>query len=122
MSRHCIADQPGKGERPCHCTVGCRTSDPPWRPAGANASMGDGAGSFQRAQSLPTGGSNTYAVVVGDLAADGKMDLAVRGSPPGPPGPPGYWGYYGSSPGTPGPPATSAVTVLLGHGDGTFAA
>ena len=28
---------------PCHSPVGCKTSDPPWHRAGANAITGDGA-------------------------------------------------------------------------------
>jgi hypothetical protein len=75
---------------------------------------GTGDGTFGPAQYFATGGSNPVAVAVGDFNGDGKLDLAVTGYTPGIPGSWGYSNYY------PGTPPASEVTVLLGHGDGTF--
>jgi hypothetical protein len=83
---------------------------------GVSVLLGNGDGSLQPPQSIWTGGNSPLAAAVGDFNADGKMDLAVTGYYPGRPGYWGYWGYY------PGTPPASEVSVLLGNGDGTFAA
>ncbi len=77
--------------------------------------LGNGDGSFQPARTIPTGGSTARAVAVGDFNADGKLDLTVAGWNPATSPSYYYTNYY------PGTPSTSEVTVLLGHGDGTFA-
>ena len=100
---------------PCHSTVGCRTSAPPWHRAGANASTGDGArceprrigstskswktaacSASARPSSYPVG-TNPQAVVTADFNDDGRARPGRR------------------------PTSTSnTVSVLLGNGDGTF--
>jgi len=64
---------------------------------------GNGNGTFQTPVSISTG-NPSYSVDAGDLNGDGKLDLVTASSP----------GYSPSS----SPP--SAVTVLLGNGNGTF--
>jgi hypothetical protein len=63
--------------------------------------LGNGDGTFQPAQNYATGAS-PHSLVVGDFNGDGKLDIVTTN--------------YGSAtvPGT--------VSVLLGNGDGTFAA
>lgn len=62
--------------------------------------LGQGDGTFQIAGDTPAGVS-PVAVASGDFNGDGRLDLAVAD--------------YGSGPGDRG------VTILLGHGNGTFA-
>jgi hypothetical protein len=76
-----------------------------------NILLGNGDGTFQAAQTLFV---NSAPAVAGDFNADGKMDLALTGYNPGTQG---FWGNYAYYPGT---PPTTEVTVLLGHGDGSF--
>ncbi len=64
-------------------------------PGGVQIFLGNGAGTFKNVASYVTG-AYAESVTVADLNKDGKLDLAVCG--------------FGSS----------AVTVLLGNGDGTF--
>ena len=61
--------------------------------SGLTVFLGDGDGTFQVAQSLPTGVAPTTAVV-GDFNGDGRPDLAVANA--------------------------GGVTILLGDGDGAF--
>jgi hypothetical protein len=83
--------------------------------SGVSVLLGNGNGTFQAAKytALPApskGGSITGgALVMGDLNADGKLDLAVTGT------------YDYSVPGGYDYSVTN-VNVLLGNGDGTFAA
>jgi Bacterial Ig-like domain (group 3)/FG-GAP-like repeat len=70
---------------------------------GVSVFLGNGDGTFQAAQSYPSGGYEAYAVVVGDVNGDGKVDLIVAN------------GCQSSSQCTNGD-----VGVLLGNGDGTF--
>ena len=63
--------------------------------------LGNGDGTFQAAVNYPAGGfasPSPFSVAIADLSGDGKLDLAVADS------------------------GNSSVSVLLGHGDGTFAA
>jgi hypothetical protein len=78
-----------------------------------NLLPGNGDGTFGLAKSIASLGAPPQSVAVGDFNGDGKLDLAVTtaGTPGTYPGVGGYL-YY---PGNP-----SAVTVLLGNGDGTF--
>jgi hypothetical protein len=69
-----------------------------------NALLNRGDGTFGGAMSFPAGVSPN-SVVLGDLDKDGKLDLAVANT-------------NGANPIN----GTSLVSVLLGHGDGTFAA
>ena len=57
--------------------------------------LGNGDGSFQAEENLPTG-KQPLSVVVGDFNGDGKLDLAVANF------------------------LSNDVTILLGYGDGTF--
>ena len=64
--------------------------------------LGNGDGTFQAVHAYATG-ANPSAVVIGDFNGDGKLDLALSSVP------------LGSAPG-------NLVSLLLGNGDGTFAA
>jgi hypothetical protein len=64
--------------------------------------LGNGNGSFQPAKSYSTGGAYPRVILAGDFNGDGKIDLAIANS--------------GSQ------TQQSSVAVLLGNGDGTFAA
>jgi Calx-beta domain/FG-GAP-like repeat len=64
--------------------------------------LGNGDGSFQYASTFPTGGELTVSVAVADFNADGKLDLAVTGNSDA--------------------SIFADVVVMLGRGDGTFAA
>jgi Ca2+-binding RTX toxin-like protein len=93
--------------------------------------LGNGDGTFQPPTSIGLGRDEPLSVAVGDFNGDGKMDLGVTSTfyYPGTPGTPGYWvgnyytgyTYYPGTPGTPGFNEGSA-NVLLGNGDGSFAA
>jgi hypothetical protein len=68
--------------------------------------LGNGDGSFQTATQYPVnsgGNPNPYSVAAGDLNGDGNVDLVVAN-------------YLGGSGGY------GSISVLLGNGDGTFAA
>jgi len=67
--------------------------------------LGNGDGTLQAAVSYGVG-SDPNSVVAGDFNGDGKLDLAVAHS-----------GSYDQSSGT---YADRGVSILLGHGDGTF--
>jgi len=63
--------------------------------------LGDGTGGFTPAPGSPIPvGANPDSVAIGNLDGDGKLDLVVANSPDNKPG---------------------TLSVLLGHGDGTFA-
>jgi hypothetical protein len=90
--------------------------------------LGNGDGSFQPAANLSLNGSsssgnytqNPEAVVAGDLNHDGKMDLAVTARTSTVVPVPGHYGPYGYYPPSYGTSTQLTVSVLLGHGDGTF--
>jgi hypothetical protein len=63
--------------------------------------LGHGDGTFQAARNYAVG-SGPLSIAVGDFNGDGHLDLAVAGGQV----------YYGDDKGS--------VSVLLGHGDGTF--
>jgi len=65
--------------------------------------LGNGDGTFKSAVNFPTTSWSSSFVAIGDFNGDGKLDLAVAGSCV-----------------ACGPPTLSAVSVLLGNGDGTF--
>ena len=64
--------------------------------------LGNGDGTFEAAESFPAGSEPT-GLVVGDFNGDGRIDVAVAD-------------------GGDGNPADEGVSILLGNGDGTFAA
>jgi hypothetical protein len=66
-------------------------------PGGVQISLGNGAGTFKTGANYLTG-ANALSVTVADLNKDGNLDLVVCGS------------------------GTSAISVLLGDGMGTFQA
>ena len=67
--------------------------------------LGNGDGTFQAAQSYPSGGFEAYSVFVADVNGDGKQDLIVAN---------GCQSVTQC--------ANGAIGVLLGNGDGTFQA
>lgn len=73
--------------------LACMASD------GLNVMLGNGNGTFQTPVNYPTGGAS---IAVADLRKNGKLDLIIPG---------GAGAVY---------QIFSAVTVLLGNGDGTF--
>ena len=75
------------------------SNQPHWR-SSMSVLLGTGDGSFAPHVDYPTG-TISFAVALGDLNGDGKLDAVV--------------GNFGGSSGP------SAVSVLLGNGDGTFA-
>jgi len=82
--------------------------------ASVNVMLGNGDGTFQAPSEISIG-SDTASVAVGDFNADGTLDLGVRSHTyvPGE-----YDPYYYTYNGT----YTGHLTVLTGHGDGSFAA
>ena len=80
--------------------------------SGVSVLLGNGDGTFQAAKTIVSGGNPSW-VLVGDFNHDGKPDIAVANEPnPNAP----------LTPPTVGGPAANSVSILLGHGDGTFAA
>ena len=82
-------------------------SSPGTDPGGVSVLMGNGDGTFQPARQY-LAGTAPRAIVAGDFAGNGKLDLAVAD-----------WGAqiiteYGGTPGA------GSVSVLLGNGDGMF--
>lgn len=74
---------------------------------GVEVFLGNGDGSFQQSTNTSTEGNSSLAMAVGDFDGDGNLDLAVTG----------FTADY-----VPGDPsAASEISVLMGHGDGTFA-
>jgi Bacterial Ig-like domain (group 3)/FG-GAP-like repeat len=69
--------------------------------------LGKGNGTFQAAQSYPSGGFGAHAVAVVDIDGDSQPDIAVANEC--------YSANYGGVCNKGG-----ALTVLLGNGDGTF--
>lgn len=67
--------------------------------------LGNGDGTFQSPVTYPADGNQSNSLVVADLNHDGKLDIAVANS---------------CTSGGCDTPITSAITVLLGNGDGTF--
>jgi hypothetical protein len=76
--------------------------------SGVSVLIGNGDGTFQSEQLIVSGGSPSW-ILVGDFNNDGKADIAVANGP---------------NPDYPvlntGGPAANSVSILLGHGDGTF--
>ncbi len=69
---------------------------------GVSISLGNGDGTFATASNFRIGGgARANAIVAGDFNGDGVLDIAASN-----PGPPNFTG--------------TAVSVLLGNGDGTF--
>ncbi len=71
--------------------------------------LNQGSGTFASAASYATA-RESVGVAVADFDGDGKLDLAVAN------------GQYFPFPDSGAPPVTGTVSVLLNHGDGTFAA
>jgi len=67
--------------------------------------LGNGDGTFQPAQTYSSGGSEAYAVAVGDVNKDGKPDLIVANGCQ-----------------SPEQCVNGVIGILLGNGDGTFQA
>jgi hypothetical protein len=76
---------------------------------GLDVLLGNGDGTLQAAKFNPIV-SNPTSVAVGDINSDGRLDLVATSV---------FNGYYG---GYYGYPLTGYVNVLLGYGDGNFAA
>ena len=79
---------------------------------GLTVLKGVGNGTFTQGQST-NAGAYPHSAVVGDVNADGTLDIAVTWSSTVY-GSYGYWGNYD-------PVTTGHVNVLLGYGDGSFA-
>ncbi len=88
--------------------------------AGNDANVGvllnQGDGTFANSVGYPHQGNAAYEVLVGDLNADGQLDLAVSTTTSRITG--YYYGYYGGS--YPIYTNDGHVKVLLGNGDGSF--
>jgi len=74
-------------------------------PTSVSVLLGNGDGSFRPAVSYDAGGSGPVSIAVGDLNGDGHPDVAVASQC--------FYGYCS-------PVKTGGVSVLLGHGDGSF--
>src|SRR5437764_8400688 len=65
--------------------------------------LGTAGGTFQAAKNFTVGGANPTSIAVNDFNGDGKLDLAI-----------------GLPTAVPFSCTGSAITILLGNGDGTF--
>lgn len=73
----------------------------------------DGGNVMDPAHAFPTGGNDPVILATGDFNGDGKLDLAAANY---------HYAYTGADATHPNGDGRANVGVLLGHGDGTFAA